>query len=207
MKTTLLSLLFLCLWTPFIQAQHDFYTHTAHASIIKAIEVTNDVIKARTKAFEKKALAKPLMFVNTKKKVSEVNRISNNLSYYIEAIQKQADTERVLHNMLDEDFYEKLLFDQRGNLNAKGEKLKIKVDSLYQIAHRVNIHDLTHLSDFANNHFKTDKDYYDNYDIKIDYFKYVFSDRSNYGIMMQLYCLLLDVKTFELLYFQTVMSF
>jgi len=207
MKTKLLTLLCVLSWVICTQAQYNFSTKTAHNSIIRAVEVTNDVIKARSLDFEKKAEAKPLMFVNTKKKISELNRVANNLSYYIEILQEQADKERILEEFLEEGFYERLLFDARGNLNPNGRKLKLKIDSLYLVANRVNIHGLSHLSDFANNHFNTKKAYYDDYENSIDYFKHFFYDRSNYGMMMTMYCLLLDVKTFELLYFQTIMSF
>ena len=207
MKTKLLLFLGSLFWVSLLCAQYNFSTNTAHTSIIRAIEVNSDVIKARSLDFEKKAEAKPLMFVNTKKKISALNRVSNNLSYYIQELQKEADKERILQGFLEEGFYEKLLFDPRGNINEKGKKLKVKIDSWYLIANRINNHGLTHLSDFADDHFKTNKDYYDAYEVKIDYFKYFFYDRSNYGMMMEMYCLLLAVKTFELLYFQTIMSF
>ncbi|WP_159284536.1 hypothetical protein [Tenacibaculum maritimum] len=57
-----------------------------------------------------------------------------------------------------------------------------------------------------NNHFKTNGDYYNEED-KIDYFNYLFYDKSNYGIMMSLSYLLLDVKTFQLLYLGTVTGY
>ncbi len=206
MKTKLLLLIVL-FWLNTVKAQHYFATNAAHQSVFRAIEVNEDVIKARSKDFEKKAEAKPLMFVNTKKKVSELNRLSNNLSEFIKKIHKEADTERVLHDLLEEGFYERLLFTPDGDLNANGQKLKIKIDSLYHVVRKINIHGLTHLNDFAEDHFNTSKAYFDEYENKISYFKYFFTDKTNYGMMMAMHYLLLDIKIFELLYFQTIMSF
>jgi len=207
MKTKIVLLTIIVFGFCSAKAQYYYSTNTAHETIERAIEVNSDVIKARTLDFEKKAESKPLMFVNTKKKISELNRVSNNLSYYLEALQKEVDKERVLSGLIEEHFYENLLFDAYGKLNEKGEKLKVKIDSLYLVSNKVNIHGLTGLTDFSSEHFNTHKNYYDDYENKIDYFKHLFCDRSNYGMMMAMYCLLLDVKTFELLYFQTIMSF
>ena len=207
MKTYFIALVLLLLGLNSMSAQYNYSTNTAHISVLKAIGVTNDVIKARTEDFEKKAALKPLFFLNTKTKIGELNRLSNNLSYYIEDLQKEANTERILFDLLEEDFYEKVLFDAEGSLNPKGKKLKVKIDSLYRVSKQINIHGLSQLSNFSDAHFNTTKDYADTYGKKLDYFENLFYDRSNYGIMMSMYFLLLDVKTFELLYFQTVMSF
>ena len=204
-KTTFL---FFIIWASFkISAQHNHSTYSAHKSITEAINVSSNIIKARTLDFEKKAEDKPLMFFQVKQKIGELNRLSNNLSAYIETIQKEVDSERVLYELLDDDFYEKVMFTNRGDLSPKANKLKIKIDSLYDLSVKINVHGLTHLKDFANNHFKTNTDYYDADENKINYFNYLFYDKTNYGIMMTMNYLLLDVKTFQLLYFGTVMSY
>lgn len=188
-------------------AQYKFSSNTAHLSIVRAIEVNNDVIKARTLDFEKKATEKPLMFLDVKQKIGELNRLSNNVSSYIDAVQKEVDSERILYELLEDDFYERLMFTSDGKLATKGLKLKIKVDSLYQLSIKINNHGLTHLDDFATSHFNTAEKYYDAEENKIDYFEHLFYDKTNYGIMMTMNYLLLDVKTYQLLYFGTIMSY
>ena len=42
---------------------------------------------------------------------------------------------------------------------------------------------------------------------ELNYFQYYFYDKSNYGIMMAMNCLLLDVKKFQLLFYSTVMRY
>ena len=190
-----------------MQAQYDFSSNTAHNSIVQSIEVSNDVIKARTLDFEKKTAGKPLMFVDIKQKISALNMLSNNLSKYIEDVQKEVDTERVLYELIEDDFYENILFTADGELSSKGMKLKIKVDSLFQLSKKINIHSLTHLDDFVNNHFDTNAVYYDAEERKVSYFEHLFYDKTNYGIMMMMNYLMLDVKTFQLLYFGTIMSY
>ncbi|WP_170245918.1 hypothetical protein [Tenacibaculum adriaticum] len=207
MKIKITFLFFIVCASFNLNAQHNFSTYSAHHSIKEAINVSKDVIKARTLDFEKKAEDKPLMFFQVKQKIGELNRVSNNLSSYIEIIQKEVDSERVLYELLEDDFYEKVLFTNRGGLSLKGSQLKIKIDSLYQLSTKINVHGLTHLNDFADNHFKTNVDYYDGEENKIDYFNYLFYDKTNYGMMMAMNYLLLDVKTFQLLYFGTVMSY
>jgi hypothetical protein len=73
--------------------QYNFSTYAAHKSITEAIRVNNELIAGRTSFFEKQAAAKPLMFQSTKIKIQEFNRLSNNLSKYIEIIQKEVNTE------------------------------------------------------------------------------------------------------------------
>lgn len=199
--------IFFMLLSVVMQAQYDFSSNTAHNSIVQSIEVSNDVIKARTLDFEKKAAGKPLMFVDIKKKISALNMLANNVSKYIEAVQKEVDTERVLYELIEDDFYENILFTADGGLSSKGMKLKIKVDSLFQLSKKINIHSLTHLDSFANNHFDTNVVYYDAEERKVSYFEHLFYDKTNYGIMMMMNYLMLDVKTFQLLYFGTIMSY
>ena len=188
-------------------AQHKFSTYTAHKSITEAIRINNELITGRTSFFEKQALAKPLMFQNTKIKIAEFNRLSNNLSKYIETLQNEANTEQVLYEMLTDGFYKNILFEKRGGLSFKGEKLKTKIDSLYNYSVKINVHKLSQLDNFYKGHFKTDDVFYDFDENELNYFEYRFYDTSNYGIMMAMNCLLLDVKTFQLLYFGTVMSY
>ena len=69
------------------------------------------------------------------------------------------------------------------------------------------MHKLSQLDNFYNDHFKTDDVFYDFEENELDYFQYHFYDKSNYGIMMAMNCLLLDVKTFQLLFFGTVMRY
>ncbi|PKH49264.1 hypothetical protein CXF68_00530 [Tenacibaculum sp. Bg11-29] len=187
--------------------QHNFSTYVAHKSITEAIRVNNELIAGRTSFFEKQAAAKPLMFQSTKIKIQEFNRLSNNLSKYIEAIQKEVNTEQVLYEMLNRDFYKKVLFNDSKKLSYKGRKLKIKIDSLYNHSVKINVHKLSQLENFYNDHFKTGDIFYGFDENELDYFQYHFYDKSNYGIMMAMNCLLLDVKTFQLLYFGTVMSY
>jgi hypothetical protein len=188
-------------------AQHDFSTFYAHKSLIRSISVSDDVIQGRTAFFEKQADEKPLMFHKTRKRIGELNRLSNNLSKFIIQTQKEVNTERVLYDLLDEDFYRKILFKNNGGLTTKGKLLKIKIDSLYNISVRVNVHRLSQLENFYEEHFKTNGEYYDYDGNPISYFEQLFFDKTNYGIMMSLNYLLLDVKTFQLLYYGTVMSY
>jgi hypothetical protein len=188
-------------------SQHKFSTYTAHKSITEAIRINNELIAGRTSFFEKKAEDKPLMFQNTKIKVQEFNRLSNNLSKYIEKLQNEVNTEQVLYEMLTDGFYKNILFKDSKKLSFKGEKLKVKIDSLYDHSVKINIHKLSQLDNFYKRHFKTDVVFYDFDENELDYFGYHFYDKSNYGIMMAMNCLLLDVKTFQLLYFGTVMSY
>jgi len=188
-------------------AQHKFVTYFAHKSITEAIRINNELIKGRTSFFEKQAEEKPLMFQNTKIKIQEFNRLSNNLSKYIEVLQNEVNTEQVLYEMLGNDAYKNILFSDKNNLTFKGGKLKVKIDSLYNYSVKINVHKLSQLENFYEGHFKTDFVFYDFDENEMNYFEYHFYDKSNYGIMMAMNCLLLDVKTFQLLYFGTVMSY
>jgi len=183
----------------FTQAQYNYSSNTAHVSIKEAIALNNDIIRERTANFEKKAESKPLMFVSVKRKISELNRVSNNLVKYINSIQKEEVSERILYELVDEDFYVNKLFTDSNRLSVKGEKLKTKIDSLYLIAKRINIHKLSHLDNFVDAHFNTNEEYYDAYEKKINFFEHHFFDTSNYGIMMSMNYLMLDVKVFQLL--------
>ncbi len=188
-------------------SQHKFSTYFAHKSITEAVRVNNELITGRTSFFEKQAEEKPLMFQNTKTKIEELNRLSNNLSKYIEALQNEVNTEQVLYDMLGDDVYKDILFENSKDLGFKGGKLKTKIDSLYSHSVKINVHKLSQLENFYKGHFKTDVIFYDFDENELDYFGYHFYDKSNYGIMMAMNCLLLDVKTFQLLYFGTVMSY
>ena len=188
-------------------SQHKFLTYSAHKSITEAIRINNELIAGRTSFFEKQAEEKPLMFQKTKTRLVEFNRLSNNLSKYIEKLQKEANTEQVLYDLLVDDFYKNILFEKGERLSYKGRRLKVKIDSLYNHAIKINVHKLSQLENFYNGHFKTNDVFYDYDGNEIDYFKYHFYDKSNYGIMMSMNCLLLDVKTFQLLYYGTVMSY
>lgn len=188
-------------------AQHNYSSNTAHVSLVKAIHLNNDIIKERTDDFEKKTTEKPLMFVNVKKKLSELNLVSNGLCLWIEDLQKEVGSERILYELLPENFYEKILFDHDGNLTLRGKELKMKIDHLYHVTKKINIHALTLLNDFGTEHFNTQEVYYDAHEKKITYFDHYFYDTSNYGIMMTLNYLLLDVKVFQLMYYRTVMSY
>ncbi len=188
-------------------AQHDFSTYNAHKSLLKSIKVSDEVIEGRTAFFEKQAEEKPLMFQKTRVRIGELNRLANNLSKFIVNTQKEVNTERVIYDLLDEDFYRKILFRHNGSLTKEGKKLKIKIDSLYDISIRVNVHRLSQLENFSEDHFKTNGEYYDHDGNQISYFDQLFYDKTNYGIMMSMNYLLLDIKTFQLLYYGTVMSY
>lgn len=187
-------------------SQHKYKTFTAHKSIVDAIRINDEIIQGRTAFFEKQAEKKPLMFQKTKVRISELNRLSNNVSKYIESIQKEVNTEMILYELLAKNKYETTLFSAPGKLSSKGRKLKIKLDSLYNYSIKINVHQLSQLENFYNDKFKTAATYYE-YEKEINYFEYLFYDKSNYGMMMAMNCLLLDVKTFQLLYYGTVMSY
>lgn len=188
------------------QAQYKYSSNTAHISIVQSIKLNNDIIKERTANFEKKAATKPLMFVNVKKKISALNYASNDLSAFIKEIQEEVNVDNVLYELREEGFYENILFKD-DKLSERGKKLKTKIDNLYQISKAINVHGLTNLSDFAKEHFDTTEIYYDAYENKVSYFRYVFYDKTNYGIMMTMNYLLLEVKVFQLLYYRTVMAY
>ncbi|MEX6627111.1 hypothetical protein [Tenacibaculum salmonis] len=187
--------------------QHKLTTYSAHKSITNAIRINNELIIGRTAFFEKQSEEKPLMFQNTKMKIAGINWLSNDLSKYIETLQKEINTEQILYDMLKDGVYQKELFTDNHTLSFKGKKLKSKIDNLYELAVKANIHKLSQLENFYKGHFKTDAVFYGFDENQLDYFQYHFSDTSNYGIMMALNCLLLDVKTFQLLYYGTVMSY
>jgi len=197
--------LFASLFTTYAQYNHS--SNTAHISLKEAILLNNNIIRERTANFEKKAESKPLMFVAVKKNISALNNASNNLAAYIEELQKEVDSQRVLYELLQDDFYENILFKDPKELSEKGQKLKMFIDGLYHITKIVNIHKLTGLDDFANEHFNTKEVYYNIDEKKIDFFQHHFYDRTNYGIMMTMNYLLLDVKVFQLMYYRTVMSY
>lgn len=188
-------------------AQHSFSTYKAHESMMDAIRVQSDLIEGRTSFFEKQAEKKPLMFQKTKVRVGELNRLSNNLSKYIERIQKEVGTESILYDLLEKDAYKNTIFKSNGRLTYKGTKLKRKIDSLYTCSKGVNVHKLSQLENFYEARFNTHKDYFDFDQNKIDYFNHLFYDKSNYGMMMAMNYLLLDVKTYQLLYYGTIMSY
>lgn len=197
--------LFLVFFSGF--SQHKFSTYSAHKSIMQSIHVSDELILGRISFFEKQAEEKPLMFQNTKNKISEFNRLSNNLSKFIITLQNEVNTEQILYDMLGDNHYRDVLFKEGNSLAFKGERLKVKIDSLYNHSVKINVHKLSQLEDFYKGHFKTDEIFYGFDENEIDYFEYLFYDKSNYGIMMAMNCLLLDVKTFQLLYFGTVMSY
>lgn len=188
-------------------AQHSFSTYKAHESMMDAIRVQSDLIEGRTSFFEKQAEKKPLMFQKTKVRVGELNRLSNNLSKYIERIQKEVGTESILYDLLEKEAYKNTIFKSNGRLTYKGTKLKRKIDSLYTCSKGVNVHKLSQLENFYEARFNTHKDYFDFDQNKIDYFNHLFYDKSNYGMMMAMNYLLLDVKTYQLLYYGTIMSY
>ncbi|WP_299108351.1 hypothetical protein [uncultured Tenacibaculum sp.] len=188
-------------------AQHSFSTYKAHESMMDAIRVQSDLIEGRTSFFEKQAEKKPLMFQKTKVRVGELNRLSNNLSKYIERIQKEVGTESILYDLLEKEAYKNTIFKSNGRLTYKGTKLKRKIDSLYTCSKGVNVHRLSQLENFYEARFNTHKDYFDFDQNKIDYFNHLFYDKSNYGMMMAMNYLLLDVKTYQLLYYGTIMSY
>ena len=147
------------------------------------------------------------MFQKTRVRIGELNRLANNVSKYIEKIQKEVNTERVLYELLPKEFYNDLLFEPNGTLTSKAKRLKIKIDSLYNHAIRINVHQLSQLENFYEKRFKTDGDFYDFEENRLTFFEYLFYDKSNYGMMMAMNYLLLDVKTFQILYYGTVMSY
>lgn len=197
--------LFLCKFT--VHAQYNFSSPNAHNSIEQVIVVTDDIIKERTKDFEKKGDEKPLHFLREKKSVSQLNKISNSLSDYIKKLKKQVELEQVLYNLVDDNFFEDLLFDSQGFLTYQGDTLQIKLDSLYSVNKAINVRGFTHLKDFNENHFNTQIEYYNDKGDEVDFFNHFFYDKSNYGMLMSLNLLLLDVKTNQLLFFRTVMSY
>lgn len=188
-------------------AQHSFSTYAGHESVLEAIRVQSDLIEGRTTFFEKQAEKKPLMFQKTKVRVGELNRLSNNLSKYIERIQKEVSTESILYDLLEKNAYENTIFKSNGRLTYKGTKLKRKIDSLYTCSKQINVHKLSQLENFYEARFNTHKEYFDFDQNKIDYFSHLFYDKSNYGMMMAMNYLLLDVKTYQLLYYGTIMSY
>lgn len=189
------------------QAQYDFSSFNMHKSLMKAIQVSNEVIEGRTMFFEKKADEKPLMFQKTRLRIGELNRLANNLSKFIVKTQREVNSERILYDLLEEGAYQKVFFKENRILTKFAEKLKIKIDSLYTCSIRINIHRLSQLENFSEDHFKTDGEFYDHKGNQISFFEQLFYDRSNYGMMMSLNYLLLDIKTFQLLYYGTVMSY
>jgi len=188
-------------------AQQSHSSFSAHKSLADAIRINNEIIEGRTLFFEKQAEKKPLMFQKTKLRVSELNRLSNNLSKYIVELQSKVNTERVLYDLLESEHYKELLFSYDNALSYKGKKLKRKIDSLYNHALKINVHKLSQLENFYEARFNTEGDFFDSEQNKLNYFDYLFHDKSNYGIMMAMNYLLLDVKTFQLLYFGSVMSY
>ncbi len=190
-----------------VKAQHQFTTNVAHESLVEAIRINHDVIQGRTTFFERQAEEKPLMFQKTRVLIGELNRIANNLKDFIDKIQEEVNTERVIYDLLDEDHYSVLIFSKNGKLTQRGEKLKTKIDSLYTQGHKINIHQLSQLKNFANDHFKTDVTYFDFNEKELSFFDNLFYDKSNYGMMMSMYCLFLNVQNFQLLYYGTVMSY
>lgn len=202
---------FLCslfLWVSYsVQSQYRYSSNTAHVSLERAILLNSDVIQERTANFEKKVASKPLMFVSVKRKISDLNIAANSLSSLIISLQKEVNSERVLYELLEEDFYKNILFKPNGQLTVKGNELKQKIDFLYKVANAINIHKLSGLTDFINQHFNTKEVYYDAEENKVNYFDHFFYDKTNYGIMMNLNYLLLDIKVYQLLYYRTVMSY
>lgn len=207
MNTKKSMLFFFLLCQISLMAQYTFSSHNAHNSVLQSINVYDNVIKARSLYFEKKSEEKPLLFLREQKSIAELNRVSNSVSDYIKKLKKEADTERVLYELIEEDFFNNLLFTSRGNLTSKGSVLKRKLDSLHHVNTKINLRGFTHLTQFSEEHFKTTADYFDENGDKVDYFNHVFYDKSNYGIMMSLNLLLLDVKTNQLLFFGTVMNY
>lgn len=190
-----------------VKAQNNFSSYQAHTSVQQAIGVTSDIIKGRTLFFEKQAEKKPLMFVKTKKSISDLNRIANSISRSIDSVQKVVNPERILLGLLDDNHYQNIFFDENGDLTIFGIELQDKVSALYKVNKKINVHKLTHLDDFMEKHFKVDNEYYNEEGDQIDYFHYMLHDKSNYGIMLSMNLLLLDVKTYQLLYYGTVMNY
>lgn len=206
MKTKIV-LFFLLFLNTVLYAQYRFSSQNIHNSVLEAINVNNDVIKGRTKYFEDKSEEKPLMFLREQKNVSELNRVSNSVSNYINKLKTEADTEKILYELIDEDFFKELLFTASGKLTLKGKVLKRKLDSLHLINNKINLRGFTHLKQFSEEHFKTDAEYYNEDGSNSDFFNHYFYDKSNYGIMMSLNLLLLDVTTNQLLFFGTIMTY
>ncbi|WP_442267334.1 hypothetical protein ACSIGC_06540 [Tenacibaculum sp. ZS6-P6] len=190
-----------------IKAQHQYITTKGHESLEKAIYVSHEMIEGRTAYFERQAEEKPLMFQKTRVLIGELNRLSNNVKSYIDTIQREVNTERVVYDLLEKNFYKKLLFTHQGKLTKRAKLLKVKIDSLYNFSLKVNVHRLSQLENFSKEHFKTDNEYYDFEENKLTFFEHLFYDKTNYGIMMSMYYLTLDVQTFQLLYYGTVMSY
>lgn len=188
-------------------AQHNLRTYSVHKPITDAIQMSKELIIGRIVFFDKQLERKPLMFKNTKVQILQISQACNILSKEIEALQKEINTKKILSNEIPEGVYEKKLFTKNNTLNNKGKSLKSKIDYLYAAAVKTNIHDVSVLENFYTTHFKTDAVFYDFDKNEINYFDYYFQDMSNYGIMMSLNCLLLDIKTFQLLYYGTVMSY
>ncbi|WP_075341076.1 hypothetical protein [Tenacibaculum agarivorans] len=203
-KSTLLIILLLQINS---YAQHRLVSNTAHYSLQQTIDMNNEIIEGRTEFFEKQAEEKPLMFQKTKVMIGELNRLSTNVIKYISGIQNEVNSERVLYELLDEDHYEKVIFDYQGDLTEKGKQLKIKIDSLYNYSLRINVHRLSQLENYSEEKLKTSSDFYDHNEQKLSYFHYLFYDKTNYGMMMSMNYLLLDVQTFQLLYYGTVMNY
>lgn len=201
------TLVYFLLMYSSIQSQYNHTSNTAHISIINAINLHNNIIEERLENFEKKTKSKPLMFVNVKRSISDLNNAANNLNHFITAIQDEIGSEKVLYELVADDLYENTLFNSSGELSEKGKELKKGIVGFYQAGQKINIHGLTGLSDFMNQHFNTNETYYDAQENKIDYFQHLFYDRSNYGIMMTLNYLLSDIKVFQLLYYRSVMSY
>lgn len=202
-KLTLLVFLFISVVA---FSQYRYKTFKAHTSIAKAIQMYNEVIEGRTLHFEKKADEKPLMFQKTRIRVAELNRLAKNLSVYINKLQAEANKDQILYDLREREFYKNILFKSKGKLTYKGQKLKVKIDSLYDCVTKINVHKLSQLENFYVDNFKTDAVFYQE-ENEINYFEHLFYDTSNYGIMMAMNYLLLDVKTFQLLYYGTIMNY
>ncbi|WP_299837839.1 hypothetical protein [uncultured Tenacibaculum sp.] len=191
----------------FLTAQHTYVTNRGHESLEKAIHISHELIEGRTAFFERQAEDKPLMFQKTRVLIGELNRLSNNVKSYIDTIQKEVNTEQIVYDLLSENFYKKVLFTDNGGLTKRGKRLKIKIDSLYDYSLKINVHRLSQLENFSKDHFKTSNVYYDFDENELSFFEHLFYDKTNYGIMMSMYYLTLDVQTFQLLYYGTVMSY
>ncbi|CAM1345084.1 hypothetical protein [Tenacibaculum amylolyticum] len=203
-QITIICMLLSC-WVT--NAQYTFDTYIAHKSLVNSIRISSDIIEGRTTFFEKQSEEKPLMFQKTKVRMGELNRIANNLSKYIEKTQKEINSERVLYDLIDQDAYRKIFFKSNGRLTASGLDLKRKIDSLYVQAKNVNVHALSQLENFYEGHFKTNGEYYNHDGEEISFFDRLFYDKSNYGMMMAMNYLMLDVKMYQLLYYGTIMSY
>lgn len=197
--------MFLSCWGA--NAQYTFDTYIAHKSLVNSIRISSDIIEGRTAFFEKQSEEKPLMFQKTKVRMGELNRIANNLSKYIEKTQKEVNSERVLYDLLDQNAYKKIFFKSNGRLTSNGLNLKRKIDSFYVQAKNVNVHALSQLENFYEGHFKINGEYYNHDGEEISFFDRLFYDKSNYGMMMAMNYLMLDVKMYQLLYYGTIMSY